>query len=67
MIDDIPFVLSIREAVIASKQGRTSLFKAIEEGKIKAKKAGRRTLIEGSEFRRYITSLPASDGSQNAA
>ena len=44
MIDDIPFVLSIREAVIASKQGRTSLFRAIEEGKIKAKKAKLRTL-----------------------
>jgi hypothetical protein len=43
--------------------GRTFLFEQIRLGKLPAKKAGRRTLIDSDSLRRWIKSLPRAGGS----
>lgn len=62
-----PITVSISEAAKMSGLGRTSLYAAIATGKLKTRKAGRRTLVETSALRQFIEALPESDGSQNAA
>jgi excisionase family DNA binding protein len=67
MTDVFPFAVSIVEAVKITGIGRSSLYSAIAAGMLKTRKAGRRTLIEVSELRRYIESLPVSGRSKDAA
>jgi excisionase family DNA binding protein len=62
----IPIAVSIAEAVRMVGLGRTSLYAAIAAGKLKTRKAGRRTLVETAALRQFIETLPES-GSQNAA
>ncbi len=66
MTEFIPLALSISEAVRAAGLGRTFLYQAIGAGKLRTKKAGRRTLIETSELRRFIAELPASSSKREA-
>ena len=61
-----PILVSIAEAQKILGLGRTSLYAAISSGKIKAKKSGRRTLVETSALRKFVEALPDSN-SQNAA
>jgi hypothetical protein len=49
---------TIPEAVRASGLSRSALYLAIKAKKLTARKAGARTVIEVSELRRFITSLP---------
>ncbi len=41
--------------------GRTATYQAISDGKIKAVKAGRRTLITDESLRAYVASLPPAE------
>lgn len=66
MSHDIPLAVSIVEAARMVGLGRTSLYAAIAAGELKARKAGRRTLVEVAALRQFIETLPASGG-QNAA
>ena len=67
MTEFIPFAVCIADAARMVGLGRTSLYAAIGNGKLKTRKAGRRTIVEVSELRQFVASLPASGGSQNAA
>ncbi|WP_027553563.1 hypothetical protein [Bradyrhizobium sp. Cp5.3] len=49
----------IEELAKAGPLGRSSLFKAIKEGKLIAQKAGRRTIITHENYQAYLKSLPA--------
>ncbi|WP_421695018.1 helix-turn-helix domain-containing protein [Aestuariivirga sp.] len=67
MTEFVPFVLSVAEAARCANLGRTSLYAAIASGMLKTRKAGRRTLIEVTELRRFIESLPLTGRSNDAA
>lgn len=41
--------------------GRTKIFEAIAEGKLKARKLGRKTLILDDDLRAWLASLPLVD------
>lgn len=49
---------TIAKAVEASGIARSSLYLALKRGDLKAKKAGRRTLIPADELHRYLSMLP---------
>lgn len=49
---------TIREASAYTRISRAFLYKLMQEGKLKFKKAGRRTLIEVAELDRYLNELP---------
>jgi hypothetical protein len=49
---------SISEAVEASGLSRSALYLALKDGKLAARKAGARTIIERTELSRFIASLP---------
>ena len=67
MTDIVPFAVSIAEAIRIVGLGRTSLYAAIAAGKLKTRKAGRRTLVETAALRHFIETLPEAGGSHNAA
>lgn len=50
--------LTIQEACTYSGIGRTKLYEAISSGKLKAHKAGKRTLILSDDLREYLRNLP---------
>jgi len=52
----------IDEACEASGHGRTKLYEAIAEGKLKARKAGTRTLILSDDLKDYLQHLPLAKG-----
>jgi excisionase family DNA binding protein len=49
---------TITEAMAATGLGRTSIFKELKEGRLKAVKAGRRTLIPAGAISAWLDSLP---------
>jgi excisionase family DNA binding protein len=53
---------SIAEVMAQSGLGRDSIYKSIREGRLKAKKFGRRTLVLSSDLQRFLEALPALDG-----
>ncbi|RFD19500.1 DNA-binding protein [Komagataeibacter melaceti] len=53
-----PISASIQDAVKMSGIGRTTLYGLLSQGKIKARKCGRRTLIMVDSLESYINSLP---------
>jgi excisionase family DNA binding protein len=50
--------LSISEACRAARIGRTTLYSAISEGELPARKIGRRTVVLADDLRRWLESLP---------
>lgn len=46
-----PLVYSVREACQVSRIGRTTLYKLMSEGKIEARKVGKRRLIVAASLR----------------
>ena len=54
-----PLVLTVAEACSAARTGRTSLYRAIGVGDLRAVKRGRRTLVLVDDLRRWLESHPA--------
>jgi excisionase family DNA binding protein len=46
--------------------GRTAFYSAITDGRLKARRLGRRVLIERSELRRFIEALPDARPAKSA-
>jgi excisionase family DNA binding protein len=51
-------VHTIAEACAVARVGKTAIYRAINEGKLPARKQGRRTLVLEADLRRYIEALP---------
>jgi excisionase family DNA binding protein len=49
---------TIQEAAAVSSIGQTSLYKAIREGRLKARKYGTRTVITRLDLQAFLDSLP---------
>jgi excisionase family DNA binding protein len=56
-----PLAYTIADAVKVTGIGRTTLYELIGAGKIKASKAGNRTLVMADSLRDYVDSLPTAD------
>jgi excisionase family DNA binding protein len=59
-MDDRPqkMAFSVDEAAVRSDLGRDAIYAAVREGKLEAKKLGRRTLITADALRRFLDALP---------
>ena len=55
---DNPIGLSIAAAVKASGIGRSTLYEAIADGHLPAKKLGRRTIVLQTDLRDWLERLP---------
>lgn len=55
-----PFSLTIRQAVELSGLSRSAIYLAMKDGKLSARKAGRRTILITSDLMDYVKSLPAA-------
>jgi hypothetical protein len=53
-----PIAHTIPQAVRVSGMSRSAIYLAIKAGKLRARKVGRRTIIEHAELCRFIASLP---------
>ena len=53
-----PLAYSIPEVCKNSNSGRTTVYKAINDGELVAHKRGSRTLIFSSDLERWLNSLP---------
>ena len=49
---------SVDEAALRAGVGRDKIYAAVKEGKLEARKAGRRTLVTADALRRFIDNLP---------
>ena len=49
---------SIEEAALRSGLGRDKIYEEIRDGRLEARKAGRRTLIMADSLRKYLDQLP---------
>ncbi|WEX87186.1 helix-turn-helix domain-containing protein [Sinorhizobium garamanticum] len=64
---DIPKIgLHIDEAVEVSGIGRTNLYAAIRDGRLKARKHGRRTVIISDDLKAFLLSLPQKEIAREA-
>jgi excisionase family DNA binding protein len=54
-----PIAVAIEDAPQAVGVSRTRIFQAIRDKEITARKAGRSTVIEFEELKRWVRSLPA--------
>lgn len=59
-----PLAYTIAEACAATRVGRTVLYELIRDGKLPARKCGRRTVILADDLRRWIESLPTIQPAQ---
>jgi excisionase family DNA binding protein len=50
--------LTVEEAADAAPVGRTKLYEAMGDGRLKARNSGRRTVILVDDFRQFLNSLP---------
>ena len=50
--------MSIDEAARRAGLGRDKIYTAVKEGKLEARKAGRRTLVTADALRRFIDNPP---------
>lgn len=53
-----PLAYTIGEVCAIARMGRTSLYEAIANGELTARKRGRRTIILADDLRRWLDSLP---------
>lgn len=56
---DQPLVFTVDETAAKLRLGRDGIYKAIREGRLAAKKIGRRTLITADDLDAFIENLPA--------
>jgi excisionase family DNA binding protein len=54
-----PLAYTISEACTVARAGRTSVYEAIRDGALIARKRGRKTLILANDLRDWIERLPA--------
>lgn len=54
------FGLTVEETAARSPIGRTLIFRAIKEGRLTARKYGRRTFILPEDFEAFLRALPKS-------
>jgi len=60
MSDNIEkMAFSVEEAAMRANIGRDGIYSAIRDGRLEAKKAGRRTLIMADALHRFLDSLPS--------
>lgn len=63
-MDEANFVakegLSISEACAFAGLGRTKIYQAINEGTLKARKCGKRTLVLREDLRQFLAALPGA-------
>jgi excisionase family DNA binding protein len=52
--------LSISEACAMAGIGRTKIYQAINEGNLKARKYGKRTIVLRDDLRDFLASLPVA-------
>lgn len=53
-----PINFTIADAVKVSGMSRSVLYESLKRGDLKARKAGRRTLIPAAELNRFLEKLP---------
>jgi excisionase family DNA binding protein len=58
-MNDPTEALTISEACAASRIGRTRIYDAINEGRLVARKLGRKTLILRSDLLQFLEALPS--------
>ena len=58
-MSDLKLAYTVDEAAFRACLGRDAIYDAVREGKLEAKKKGRRTLVTAEALRRYLESLPA--------
>jgi hypothetical protein len=56
---------SIEETARITSVGRTGLYAEIKAGRLKARKAGRRTVLLADDIRQWLVSLPQINGGAN--
>jgi excisionase family DNA binding protein len=56
------FAYSIEETARITSLGRTALYEEIKAGRLKARKAGRRTVVIADDIRQWLASLPQIGG-----
>jgi excisionase family DNA binding protein len=54
----VPFVYSLAEARAVARIGRTTMYKAICAGELRAIKIGRRTFILADDLHRWLDGMP---------
>lgn len=59
--------LSVIEACAVSGIGRNGLYAAVNSGKLKARKYGKRTIILRNDLAEFLSALPTSERSPVAA
>jgi len=52
--------LSVPEACIVAGLGRTTIYEAISEGRLKARKCGKRTLVLRADLCDFLAALPGA-------
>ena len=52
---------SIAEVIALSGLGRDTIYKAIHQGQLKARKLGRRTVVLASDLQAFLESLPVME------
>ena len=57
-MEDERLAVTVREAVILTGIGRSKLYAMFKGGDLRAKKAGRRTLVLVADLKRMLKSLP---------
>ena len=50
--------MTVPDACARSGLGRTSIYEALKNGRVRARKAGQRTLIEAASLTEWLDSLP---------
>lgn len=58
LFQEVALAHSVEEAARRTSIGRTAIYSEIKEGRLKARKAGKRTLITDADLRAWLDSLP---------
>lgn len=59
-----PIAYTVANAAKASGASRTALYEALRRGELKARKHGKRTLIEADALRSWLARMPAYQASK---
>lgn len=58
LFQEVALAHSVEEAARRASIGRTAIYFEIKKGRLKARKAGKRTLITDADLRAWLDSLP---------